>query len=911
MNVKWNPLQYRTYPQHLLNRGVELPPVDLFVTTADPVLEPPIITVNTVLSLLALDYPAHKLACYVSDDAASPLTFYSLMEASEFAKLWVPFCKKHDIQVRAPFMYFFGGDGEPNADTHDISMGFPQEWENIKNEYEQLCNRIEEAVQKGVPCDLTGEFADFSGINRRNHPSIVKTRVSGVMTNSPFILNVDCDMFANNPQVVLHAMCLLLGFEKETESGFVQFPQVFYGGLKDDPFGNQFTVSNEVGLIYGSNTEDVLTGISIHARGWRSVYPDLDSPAFLGCASTGGPIIMTQIMRWITGFQEILFSTRSPILAIVTAKLQFRQSLGYLYLLLWGHCSLPEFCYALLPAYSIFTNTHFLPMVSEPAIFILVALFIIHNVYTLLEYIKCGLSIRAWWNNMRMSRITNSTACLFGFLSFFPKFLGFSENVFEVTPKDQVTSIQGASVEELDNGRGQFTFNESPIFVPPTTLLFVNLTALAMAFLDGYSWLGLGEIFCSVWIVLTFLPFLKGLFQKGKYGVPWSTIWKSASLAFLFLYFSRQWASKGGFQLNEVILGCFKVIPSNILHRLNMKPRTNEIPRGQRSKNLQGGGPNWVLLVGGALLSTLSIRLGYKLRQGSDTKRLDDACNGLKGNVKSTDKRRSRACKIHSNVYSFTEDDDGCYNCISGSSDGTVKVKNSATCPILKEGDLSLPLVTITAPESNRENGVIWARSPDRLEPPPKPFHHSNCSDSPCGSESGSDIFGKREAIHKLWQQLKRRDEMILEMQDQITGLQNSLNVQLTHSANLQTQLDAANQDLFDSEREVQRLRKVIADYCVGEVGPPKKPTVNGDWLVEGRNGHSNGFPDVERDLDLVGKARDGERIEMLKREVGELKEVIEGKEYLLQNYKEQKTELSVKVKELQERLTSQVPSIL
>ncbi|KAJ4976927.1 hypothetical protein NE237_002033 [Protea cynaroides] len=474
MNVKWNPLQYRTYPQHLLNRGVELPPVDLFVTTADPVLEPPIITVNTVLSLLALDYPAHKLACYVSDDAASPLTFYSLMEASEFAKLWVPFCKKHDIQVRAPFMYFFGGDGEPNADTHDISMGFPQEWENIKNEYEQLCNRIEEAVQKGVPCDLTGEFADFSGINRRNHPSIVK-----------------------------------------------------------------------VGLIYGSNTEDVLTGISIHARGWRSVYPDLDSPAFLGCASTGGPIIMTQIMRWITGFQETLFSTRSPILAIVTAKLQFRQSLGYLYILLWGHCSLPEFCYALLPAYSIFTNTHFLPMVSEPAIFILVALFIIHNVYTLLEYIKCGLSIRAWWNNMRMSRITNSTACLFGFLSFFPKFLGFSENVFEVTPKDQVTSIQGASVEELDNGRGQFTFNESPIFVPPTTLLFVNLTALAMAFLDGYSWLGLGEIFCSVWIVLTFLPFLKGLFQKGKYGVPWSTIWKSASLAFLFLYFSRQWASKG------------------------------------------------------------------------------------------------------------------------------------------------------------------------------------------------------------------------------------------------------------------------------------------------------------------------------------------------------------------------------
>jgi hypothetical protein len=60
-----------------------------------------------------------------------------------------------------------------------------------------------------------------------------------MMTNAPFMLNVDCDMYANNPQVVLHAMCLLLGSKDEKESGFVQFPQCFYDGLKDDPFGNQ------------------------------------------------------------------------------------------------------------------------------------------------------------------------------------------------------------------------------------------------------------------------------------------------------------------------------------------------------------------------------------------------------------------------------------------------------------------------------------------------------------------------------------------------------------------------------------------------------------------------------------------------------------------------------------------------
>jgi len=89
-----------------INRIQELPPVDIFVTTADPVLEPPILTVNTVISLLAVDYPADKLACYVSDDGCSPTTYYSLVEASKFAKLWAPFCKKHNIQVRAPFRYF-------------------------------------------------------------------------------------------------------------------------------------------------------------------------------------------------------------------------------------------------------------------------------------------------------------------------------------------------------------------------------------------------------------------------------------------------------------------------------------------------------------------------------------------------------------------------------------------------------------------------------------------------------------------------------------------------------------------------------------------------------------------------------------------------------------------------------------
>ncbi|KAL7250225.1 hypothetical protein ACSBR1_012257 [Camellia fascicularis] len=99
----------------------------MFVTTAGPVLEPPILTVNTVLSLLAVDCPSDKLACYVSNDGASPLTFYSLVEASKFAKIWVPFCK-YNIQIRAPFRYFT----IESTSSQDVLLEFKQEWKRMK-----------------------------------------------------------------------------------------------------------------------------------------------------------------------------------------------------------------------------------------------------------------------------------------------------------------------------------------------------------------------------------------------------------------------------------------------------------------------------------------------------------------------------------------------------------------------------------------------------------------------------------------------------------------------------------------------------------------------------------------------------------------------------------------------------------
>jgi cellulose synthase/poly-beta-1,6-N-acetylglucosamine synthase-like glycosyltransferase len=83
-----------------------LPKVDIFVCTADPEIEPPIMVINTVLSVMAYDYPSEKLSVYLSDDAGSDITFYALLEASKFAKHWLPFCKTFKVEPRSPNAYF-------------------------------------------------------------------------------------------------------------------------------------------------------------------------------------------------------------------------------------------------------------------------------------------------------------------------------------------------------------------------------------------------------------------------------------------------------------------------------------------------------------------------------------------------------------------------------------------------------------------------------------------------------------------------------------------------------------------------------------------------------------------------------------------------------------------------------------
>jgi len=58
-----------------------------------------------------------------------------------------------------------------------------------------------------------------------------------VISNSPFILNLDCDHYINNSQALRTGICFMLGRDSDTVA-FVQFPQRFEGVDPTDLYAN-------------------------------------------------------------------------------------------------------------------------------------------------------------------------------------------------------------------------------------------------------------------------------------------------------------------------------------------------------------------------------------------------------------------------------------------------------------------------------------------------------------------------------------------------------------------------------------------------------------------------------------------------------------------------------------------------
>ncbi|XP_058095875.1 cellulose synthase-like protein G3 [Magnolia sinica] len=275
-SCRWRPIRRWSFPENLskLVDDRDLPALDVFICTADPRREPPMSVANTALSTMAFDYPTDRISVYVSDDGGSDLTLFAFMEAAKFARHWLPFCRENGVEERCPKAFFRSNDCDSSS-------------EKIKMMYESMKEKVERMEVRGsvIVDQITGDdereaFKKWTaGFTRQDHPTVIQVllesgkdmdvtghklpnlvyvsrekrrsshhnfkagalnvllRVSAAMSNAPVVLNLDSDMFVNDPQAPRQALCYLLDPAKAPTLAFVQFPQRFHGIDKNDIYG--------------------------------------------------------------------------------------------------------------------------------------------------------------------------------------------------------------------------------------------------------------------------------------------------------------------------------------------------------------------------------------------------------------------------------------------------------------------------------------------------------------------------------------------------------------------------------------------------------------------------------------------------------------------------------------------------
>ncbi|KAK9288398.1 hypothetical protein L1049_016854 [Liquidambar formosana] len=284
---RWRPVSRTVFPERL-PEDKELPGIDVFICTADPNKEPTLGVMNTVISAMALDYPPEKLYVYLSDDGGSPVTLQGMREAWRFARWWLPFCRTYGIKTRCPGAYFSALEDE-NYDSY-LDTKFIAERLKIKGKYELFKEQVMKAREMGRIGDksistcqdhppvvevIHDNSTDALGVDQAEMPLLVYVsrekrpshahhfkagalnvllRVSGIISNSSYILVLDCDMYCNDPSSARQAMCFHLDPKISATLAFVQFPKKFHNLSKNDIYDGRlrsaFAVSTSWFMIY-------------------------------------------------------------------------------------------------------------------------------------------------------------------------------------------------------------------------------------------------------------------------------------------------------------------------------------------------------------------------------------------------------------------------------------------------------------------------------------------------------------------------------------------------------------------------------------------------------------------------------------------------------------------------------------
>ncbi|GAV66148.1 Cellulose_synt domain-containing protein [Cephalotus follicularis] len=271
---------------------------------------------------------------------------------------------------------------------------------------------------------------------------------------------------------------------------------------------------DRVGWIYGSVTEDVVTGYRMHNRGWRSVYCITKRDAFRGTAPINLTDRLHQVLRWATGSVEIFFSRNNAILA--TPRLKFLQRIAYLNVGIYPFTSLFLVVYCFLPALSLFSGQFIVQSLDIQFLSYLLTITITLTLISLLEVKWSGVGLEEWWRNEQFWVIGGTSAHLVAVIQGLLKVIAGIEISFKLTSKS-------TAEDEDDIFADLYIVKWTSLFIMPLTIIVVNIVALVIGFsrtiysvLPQWSKL-LGGSFFSFWVLVHMYPFAKGLMgRKGR-----------------------------------------------------------------------------------------------------------------------------------------------------------------------------------------------------------------------------------------------------------------------------------------------------------------------------------------------------------------------------------------------------------
>ncbi|XP_059666572.1 cellulose synthase-like protein E6 [Cornus florida] len=293
----------------------------------------------------------------------------------------------------------------------------------------------------------------------------------------------------------------------------------------------------EMGLIYGCPVEDMVTGLAIQCRGWKSVYYNPHKKSFLGLAPATLDQSLVQFKRWSEGLFQIFFSKYCPFI-YGHGRIKFGAQVGLCNYLLWAPLSFPTLYYVIVPSLCLLHGIPLFPKVSSLWFLPFAYVYVARNVCSIFEAIICGDTLQAWWNTQRMLMFRRTTSFFFAFIDNILRQLGCHQTAFAITAKVIDDDVLKRYEQEI------LEFGSSSVMTTIiATLALLNLFSFVggmkrivwdMEF-NGTGLEGLipNAVLCWLIVVIN-SPVYKALFLRSDKGsIPSSVMLKSVTIASL------------------------------------------------------------------------------------------------------------------------------------------------------------------------------------------------------------------------------------------------------------------------------------------------------------------------------------------------------------------------------------------